>query len=194
MLPAVQQLLLAGCGGSSDAAQEPESTQPKPSASSVPPSTIEATTALPTPTPAARTDPNVGDRALRIGETRQGSDFRTRLVKYRYPYPPVQYREASAHKQYFGLFIRECLRPQSKPTDDSYSTYNGEWYIVSPTGAQVTSSSSYDDWPQPKFPENVTMAPGDCLIGWLTVEVPIGMKVAKIVYRPGGETVAEWLP
>jgi hypothetical protein len=34
-----------------------------------------------------------------------------------------------------------------------------------PTGAQVTSSSSYDDWPQPKFPQNATLAPGDCLIG-----------------------------
>jgi hypothetical protein len=72
---------------------------------------------------------------------------------------------------------------------------------VSGTGSEVTSCGRSGDQlvelrrlATAKFPENVTMAPGDCLVGWLTVEVPIGMKVAKIVYRPGGQTVAEWLP
>ncbi len=46
----------------------------------------------------------------------------------------------------------------------------------------------------PKFPESVSLNPGDCLLGWLAVEVPVGMKVQKVVWRPGGETIAGRLP
>ena len=76
----------------------------------------------------------------------------------------------------------------------TYSTNSGEWYVVSPNGGQVPGGSGWNDWPAPKFPENVTLNPGDCLVGWITIEVPVGMKVEKIVYRPQGTTVAEWLP
>ena len=46
----------------------------------------------------------------------------------------------------------------------------------------------------PEFPENVTLNAGECLKGWLAIEVREGMKVKKIVWRPGGATTAEWLP
>lgn len=186
-------LVLSGCGGDGLSGASATATKTV---------TVTSTTTL-TPAPdsasagpkAGKFDPNVGDRALRIGMTREGRATKTTLREIRYPYPPAQYREPEAGKQYVGLRISQCLRPGYDLRGEQLTaTYNGEWYIASPSGAQVTSSTSYNDWPAPKFPENVTISPGECLKGWLTVEVKKGFKIEKVIWRPAGETVAEWLP
>lgn len=168
-------ILASGCGSDSTSPNG-NASSPKPS-----PSAID---------PAA---PNVGERALKIGETREGISFETTLLKVRYPYPPGEYREPETGKAFVGMRVRVCMKEEAESTGEDYSTYNGEWFAASSNGDQATSSSSWDDWPAPKFPENVTMNPGECLRGWLSIEIPKKMKVAKIVYRPGGETVAEWI-
>ena len=38
------------------------------------------------------------------------------------------------------------------------------------------------------------MNAGDCVKGWVALEVPVGTRIEKMIWRPGGETVAEWLP
>ena len=110
------------------------------------------------------------------------------------PYPPGQYRTPASGKKFVGLRIRQCVRLNADLGGDTvYSTYNGEWFAASPNGNQATSSSSWNDWPAPKFPESVSMTPGDCLRGWVEIEVPKRMHVAKVVYRSSDVTVAEWL-
>jgi hypothetical protein len=185
-------LLTASCGGEAapgDAATATEQTTQEPAA----PGLIEPSAEQPSEA-SSKFAPNVGDTALVIGETRRGMDYTTKLATYRYPYPPKLYREPKRRYEYFGIKLRQCMRPSATATEEAYSTYNGEWYIEDDKGGQFTSSMSYNDWPVPKFPETVTMTPGDCLKGWITVEVPRGTKVQKIIYRPAGETLAEWLP
>jgi hypothetical protein len=155
----------------------------------------EATEAADSEAPESFT-PNVGERALRVGETREGTGLRTTLSEITYPYPPAQYREPSTGNQFMGLRVTQCMRDDVETNEyGDYSTYNGDWYAASPTGEQVAGDgSSWSDWPSPKFPESVTLNPGDCLQGWIALEVPAGMQVEKIIWRPGGTTTAEWLP
>jgi hypothetical protein len=145
--------------------------------------------------PAQPAEPNVGEKALRVGDTREGTGFRTTLLEIKYPYPPGQYREPQPGKQFLGLRLKQCMRTEAEPSGEDYSTSGSDWYAATPNGEQYSGDgSSWNDWPSPKFPESVTLNPGDCLTGWIANEVPIGTKIVKIIWRPGGETTAEWLP
>jgi hypothetical protein len=42
------------------------------------------------------------------------------------------------------------------------------------------------------FIEYVRMSRGECLQGWITMEVPGGYKIERHIWGPGGETLAEW--
>jgi hypothetical protein len=186
-------LLLTGCGGGEAA----PNAQPTVTVT-VTPTPLEATE-LSDPTPSAGSfEPNVGERALKIGEPRQGSAVRTTLREVRFPYPPGQYREPEQGQQFVGLRIEQCLAKTAEATDDYgdpiQSTYPGDWYVGTPNGNQLTGGGEWTDWPQPKFPTLVSMNPGECLKGWITLEVPVGTKIAKLIWRPGGTTTAEWLP
>ena len=181
---------LAGCGGDGGKGAKPRVTS--------------TTTLTPSPSPSSPSAspfaPNVGDLALRVGETRKGRASTTRLMAIRYPLPTEEWRTPDhPGDQFLGLQVRQCVsddyRAEDYDGEQFYSTYNGDWFIVAPSGNQVPGNgSSWDDWPRPKFPEDITMNAGECAKGWLAVEVPKGMKVKKVVWRPGGETVAEWLP
>src|SRR5215210_1929426 len=97
--------------------------------------------------------------------------FDTTLFEIRYPYPPGQYRTPQQGMQFLGLRVEQCfdktadrLNEYGEPT---YTTYTGDWVAVAPDGTEAAGGgSSWNDWPAPKFPENVTMNPGDCLKGW----------------------------
>lgn len=186
--------LLVACGGGSRA--HSSSSAPPSAAVTTPAANTTTLTPEPDPTPTVTPfAPNVGDRALRVGQRRQGRDFVTTLQEIRYPYPPAEYRDPKDGDVFVGLRVKQCYRKTSKPVDDAYSTYNGEWYVATPSGDQYPGNGeSWSDWPSPKFPENVTLNPGDCLHGWLDVEVPEGIRIKKIVWRSEGETTAEWLP
>ena len=144
------------------------------------------------------TQPDVGDGSMTVGQVRRDDAFLISLIAMRHPYPTVRSREPErAGQQFLGLRVRQCLLKET-PTSadwDYYSTSNGEWSAVGPKGKKVVGTGSYwPDWPAPKFPENVTMDPGDCAEGWLLLEVPRGMKVAKVIWRSGGAMTAERLP
>jgi hypothetical protein len=190
--------LVGSCSADEEQPEAQETrTSSAPSASVT--TTLEATTPTQSTTetgPSAAVEPNVGDRALRIGQTREGSLITTRLIAYRYPYPPGQYNEPTSGNQWFGLRVRQCLRDSAPPDQGPYmATSHDEWFITAPRGAQFSGGLSDMHWPTPRFPEYAGMNPGECLIGWMVVEVPTGMKVERIVYRPlGSPAVAEWLP
>ncbi len=148
--------------------------------------------------PSGSTEPDVGDGPMTVGQVRQDDAYVTSLEEIRHPYPTVRSREPErAGQQFLGLRVRQCLLKDTptSPDWDYYSTSNGEWAAVGPKGRQVVGTGSYwPDWPIPKFPENVTMNPGDCLKGWLVLEVPRSMPVARVIWRSGGAMTAERLP
>jgi hypothetical protein len=196
LVAALSLLALAGCSSGSNSA---ESAAPATVTVTASQSPADPPALTPSPTPSEEADPyapNVGDQALTIGETRVGRDIRTTLAEVRYPYPPGTYRQPEAGNDFVGLRIRQCLRNGADMSDgELYSTYNGEWSAATKRGNQVAGGgSSWNDWPAPKFPEYVTMNPGDCLQGWIAFEVPRGTAITKFIWRPDGVTTAEWRP
>lgn len=142
-------------------------------------------------------EPNVGDRALRVGEPRRGAGATTTLQEIRFPYPPGGFNTPQQGNSFLGLRLRQCVTEGYDPATgggDVFSTFNGEWYAVSPSGEQTTGGLSDIAWPRPKFPEQVVINPGDCLKGWITIEVPAGYKIEKMLWRSGQLSIAEWLP
>lgn len=177
---------LAACGGgdSGESAQATVTvtTTPTPFEESSPPETIDAD-------PYA---PNLGDRALKVGQKRVGKEVSTRLIEVKYPMAPAEYRDPAKGNVFIGFRIEQCLNEGG--SSENQTTYNGEWATVTASGEEYAGSgSSWTDWPAPKFPETVFMIPGRCSKGWIASEIPKGTKFDRIVYRPDGEPVAEWL-
>ena len=186
--------LVTGC--SSDTGTSSEEGESSPS------SPTEPTTTL-TPTSIASNEPsedlfapNVGDRALRIGDPRKGRSFTTTLQEVRLPYPPAPelFREPQNGFIFVGFRVRQCYDGEPADADFNISSSVVDWFVGTPAKNQVQGNTGWTDWPQPRFPENVTLNPGDCLKGWITAEVPANTRLEKVIYRPGGQTVAEWLP
>lgn len=169
-------LLLAGCGGEEPDSDSDSDASPKKS----------TTTA--TVDPFA---PNLGDRALQVGETRKGKQVETTLKAVKYPYPPGQYRRPEKGNSFLGLRIEQCLH--AGVTDQGDSTYNGEWAAVTESGEEYGGDGlSWNDWPSPKFPEATGLIPGRCLKGWIALQVPKGTKFQTVIWRSDGTPTAEW--
>ncbi len=146
----------------------------------------------PTTEPVDEFAANLGDRALKVGETRDGKDVHTTLHEVKYPYPPAEYRRPDDGNVFLGLRIEQCL--DSDATDPGQSTYNGEWAAVAKSGDEYGGSGmSWNDWPEPKFPETVGTIPGRCIKGWISLQVPKDTDFTSIIWRPEGTPVAEWI-
>ncbi|WP_134765706.1 hypothetical protein [Nocardioides sp. 1609] len=191
---AVLTLTLTACGGGDEPQTGPTETV---TVTSTPTFLGDPTEAV-TETPTEEADPfapNIGDRSLKVGQPRIGTGITTVLLETDLGVTE-QYRDPEQGNQYYGLRVSTCVRKDfdTAADGDVYSTYPGEWYAVTKSGDEYTSSSSYSDFPSPKYPENVTVAPGTCVKGWIAIEVPEDVsKYEKLVYRPGGETIAEWI-
>ncbi|WP_183092936.1 hypothetical protein [Nocardioides stalactiti] len=186
--------LLAGCGEDSTGDAKPVETVTATATVTVTPETFESDSAAPTTSPAEDPfAPNVGERALKVGQTRVGQSIETTLEEVKIPYPPAQYREPQAGNVFLGLRIEQCLAEDGP--NDIFSTSAHDWSAVAPDGSEYKDSgSSWNDWPTPRFSEYVTMIPGRCIKGWIAYEVPQGAKIASLLWRPDGVTTAEWLP
>jgi hypothetical protein len=175
-LVAVAVLTVTGCSGGSN--DDTASDNPSPSAE-----------ASETTDPFA---PNLDDRALRVGQSRVGQDVTTTLAEVKNPYPPAEYRVPQDGNQFVGLRLEQCVKRDVEGQPES--TFNGDWAAITPSGDEYTGNgSSWNDWPSPKFPELVGMIPGRCVKGWLQLEVPKGTQIDRLIYRPGGTPVAEWV-
>lgn len=149
-------------------------------------------TESPTVEPADQYEANLGERALQVGETRDGMDVHTTLAEVKYPYPPGEFRQSDEGNVFLGLRIEQCVDDDAD--GESETTYNSEWSAVTESGEEYGGSgSSWNDWPSPKFPETVGAVPGRCVKGWIALQVPKGTEFTSIMWRPGGDPVAEWL-
>lgn len=180
-------LVVAGCGGDTKPSAA-EETSESPSVST----SVEATPSE-SPTPEEKVDPyapNIGDRALNVGEPRRGKGVITTVLEVKQPYPPALYREPNPGKVWLGIRAKTCVKSNQTQT---LQVFWGEWAAVDGNfGTYPGSSTSWDDFPVPQYPSYGEVNPGECVQGWLLVDLPRGKKVKKIVYRPGGQTIAEW--
>lgn len=193
---------LAGCGGSGDGNSGSSADG---AASGEPTATVtvtETVTATPSPeasetpseeaTPTAQ-EPNVGDRALKIGQWREGTQVRTRVVEFFQPSdaPKPSYLQGDDGDGAVAR-IEMCTREGAKPTEgDIY----GLFMAYDNSGGQYTqSSSTWGEWPPlPQLPDTVSIAPGKCLSGWVLISAPKATKLVTFDMSDGeGGSIAEW--
>lgn len=179
-------VVVAGCGDNAKPSAT-GTTSEYPSVSN----SAEATPEEPTPT--EKVDPyapNIGDRALKVGQPRRGEGVITTVLEVRQPYPPALYREPNPGKVWLGVRAKTCVKSNQTETAQ---VFWGDWAAVDRNfGTYPGSSTSWDDFPVPQYPSYGEVNPGECVQGWLLVDLPRGKKIKKIAYRPGGQTIAEW--
>lgn len=147
------------------------------------------THAVPHRTASGTHAPNVGDRTLAVGQPIVVEGLKTTLDQVENPYPPGRYRKPPQGQQWVGLHIVECEKSAGPA---GQTTGAGQWYVATPTGDEYTAGEAWIDWPSPRFPEYVSTVPGGCVRGWMALPVPTGTKLASVIYRAGGQTVADW--
>ncbi|MEV8031510.1 hypothetical protein [Streptomyces sp. NPDC086182] len=76
----------------------------------------------------------------------------------------------------------------------SYTDDITSWTLYYSDGSRVDpSSSTYDDFPKPEFPTEVTVTAGKCARGKLVFPVPGRKRPESVLYAPAGsEEPTEW--
>lgn len=189
--------VLTGCGGNAD---EPSATVTVTERETVTvPALTETSTSTPEVTETTEVDPyapNVGARALHVGETREGEDVRTTIVEVRdnMTHPSNPYIKASKGTRWLGVDVEQCVR-KSAPRASVASTYDIQAADNS-GGVYTVDGSSWEDWPPlPQYPYDRRLQPGQCARGWMLLVVAKDAKVKTIQfsdYHGGGDVIAEW--
>ena len=120
----------------------------------------------------------------------------TTVSEVRVPYPPGQYREPQAGKQLAGIRLKTCVSEDADTNAYDYlSASVTEWSFRDAAGNSYTGNSGWNDWPSPRYPELRGMAAGECLQGWITMEIPKGVRPTRLEYVPldGPGVIAEWI-
>ena len=173
-------LLLTACGGSPEATK----TTPTPSPESV--------AASPSP---SGVPPNVGETALQVGEWREGSGMRSRVIKVVQPSKVKlpSYMDGGESDAMGALVkVQECVRPDAP---QPFTVAVEDWFASDKDGGQyVPSSSRWDDWPPlPQFPWiGKKIRPGACALGWVLLQAPRNTKIVSVSLI-GDPVSAEWL-
>lgn len=155
------------------------------------PAPSETATAEATPT---TQEPNVGDRALKVGQWREGTNIRTRVTEFLQPAiaPKPSYLAGDTDGDGAIAKIEMCVRPGGEPVKgDIYDLF----LAYDAGGGQYTqSSSTWGEWPPlPQLPSEVSIAPGKCLAGWVLVSAPRNTKLVTFDMSDGeGGSIAEW--
>lgn len=182
----VTPLGLAACGGGGSEPAAGETV------------TVTATvTADPSPDASAETTPaapNVGDLALKVGDWREGTGVRTRVIEVRQPGQGrmPDYLDGEADAVGATVLIRSCVREGSESAVVSSIDFTGR----DKDGAVYeNASSSWDVWPPlPQYPTEREVRAGQCVQGWVLISTPENTRVTTIELGGGGDGVlAEWM-
>jgi hypothetical protein len=183
-------LALTGCGGGDG----DDTSQPSPTVT-VTATATPSETATPTPSePTAAAEPNVGDRALTVGQWREGTGLRSRVIEVRSADPGLRpsYLRGSSDGVGITLKVRSCSRKSiGKPNLVSAYDYTAQ---DAAGGLYEVSGSSWGEWPPlPQYPIEHKLPAGQCVEGWILLTAPAGTapKVVSLTDGQGG-SVADW--
>lgn len=138
---------------------------------------------------------NLGDRALKIGQWREGTGIRTRVraVTQSADVQLPSYLVGNNEAQGAIADVEMCARESAPGSITGYS--HREFVVFDADGGQYQqASSSWDVWPpRPQFPAELNVAPGQCARGWILFSVPADTRVMKISNGGLDQPTAEWL-
>jgi hypothetical protein len=149
-----------------------------------------------TPDDITRGDPSVGDRALRLGQTRHGEEIETTIVKVKDNWTKgarnqrVILDEENADR-WFAVFARRCtVGDLSEPIE----VLPQDFSLGTSSGAIIETPSSYDEnFPSPRFPD--TKIRTGCREGWINFALEKNMEVDRVYatdFLNSDEPFAEW--
>jgi hypothetical protein len=190
-------LLIAGCGSGSNTPTATKTVTVTETVSVTPtPASTPTPSASPTPSGSKEAQPfapNVGPRALTIGQTRQGSGFETTVYAVnQHPTPPSYMDPPGASLHWVTVRAKQCARPaQKQPVEIDWTQYVLE---DNSDGQYEANGSSWNDWPPlPQYPRGRKISRGACGVGWMLFSVPNGTKVTRVALSDGaGGLAAEW--
>lgn len=193
MVTAVAALtLLAGCSSRSDgsASATPATVTATVTVTAEPSSTASASPS----SKASSVEPNVGSRALKLGQWREGSGVRSKVISFTQASDtnPPSYLSGDSSAEGALVKLTLCERPsETKPAP--ISAY--DWYAYDSSGGEYTvAGSSWDEWPPlPHFTYESKLRPGTCAGGWMLFNVPKSVKITKVSYGSGADAAAEWV-
>ena len=138
---------------------------------------------------------NLGDKALKIGQWREGTDIRTRVrsITQSANVKLPSYLVGDSEAQGAIADVEMCARASAEGPITGYSHRN--FVVFDADGGQYQqASSSWDVWPpRPQFPAELNIAPGQCARGWILFSVPADTRVTKISNGGSDQPTAEWL-
>ena len=198
-LAAISTGALTGCGGSDGDADAGSPTATVTVTETVTASSSPSDVAEPSEDPAgdeplSPQEPNIGDRALKVGQWREGLDVRTRITEFYQPAnaPKPSYLAGEADGDGAIARVEMCTRAGSDATKgDIYDLF----MAYDASGGQYTqSSSTWGEWPPlPQLPSEVSIAPGKCLSGWVLISAPKNTKLVTFDMSDGeGGSIVEW--
>jgi len=180
----VPLLAVAACGGGGQ------------SGAAAPGPTVVTTTAsiAPTPTPSPFA-PNVGDRALKVGQWREGEVVRTLVKSFTQTSDasPPSFLVGESEAEGALAEIKMCVRKTA--TEPLKGQVYGLFNVYDKSGGQYSqASSSWDEWPpRPQWPNDVNLSPGRCVTGWILFSVPKSVRIAYVANDGDGSAAsAEW--
>lgn len=134
--------------------------------------------------------PNLGDDALKVGETRFGTAVSTTVLKVKDDYRDGGYQAPDNGGRYLGVQVKSCL------TDTSVRDIVVSWSDFEAANADGESfpaaSSMYEGFPNTPYPFSESALKAGCRKGWLLIEVPKGTKVDRVRLAPDDPS-AEWI-
>lgn len=179
--------VLMGCSGATD----------NPSATPTATMTVTKTvTAASSSSPSAShtpNEPNVGARALDVGQWREGTGARTLVSSIKQPseVTPPSYLQGEGDAEGALLRVKVCVRKSyNKPMP--VSSY--DFFLYDKAGGEYTvGGSSWDEWPPgPQLPSDTKVAAGRCVTGWVLFPMQETTRIVRASYGSGADAVAEW--
>jgi hypothetical protein len=165
-------LALTACGGGgSNATDKPESGQNNSAGSQTPPTT-----------------PGSSDGSLNVGDTYSGKVSTEKIVSYTHEDTQELADKPAGRVDYF--VIQTCANAGQDPVSPSGET----WKLADTEGGFYESAYIGNNYmPKPGYPSgDIVLKPGQCAKGTLAFDVPIGVKLDRVVYNSEWSGTAEW--
>ncbi|MDQ4055613.1 MAG: hypothetical protein M3237_23370 [Actinomycetota bacterium] len=124
---------------------------------------------------------------LTIGEWVEWRGARTSVTDLRRPFGEAPRAPDGSGQEWLGVRAVTCA--SDVPVETA-------WYLFAAHGpsSERYPAPDWDDpkWPRPQYPQ-VTVAPGDCVDGWVLIPVVVAASVASVrLSDPDGIPLGEW--
>lgn len=134
----------------------------------------------------------IGDNALRLGQTRHGADVDTTIFNFE---PAGHYsldRGPDAGEKWMTVLVKTCVH-KNAAVDTYTALSDSDFGFVDAAGNSYASSASqWSDIPQPHYPTDQNMRAGECVKGQVLLGLPSNVRPSLITLVSDDDHFADW--